>query len=270
MIAFGRITLGQYYPSGSAIHRLDPRVKIGLVLLFTVAVFLMGNLWGLLLTAALMFALAKVAHLPIGRMLRSLWPLAYILIFTFLIHAIDVSGEGKEVLASWGAFALTEKGLTAGAFFTLRLALLVVGASFLTLTTSPLELTDGIEDLLRPLKPLRVPAHEIALTITIALRFVPTLLEEAEKIMKAQMSRGADFESGNLFRRAANYLPLMVPLFVGAFRRADELALAMEARGYRGGEGRTRLRELKVGRPDLTAAGVVALSLGITITLGRL
>ena len=245
------ITMGQYYPAKSAVHSMDPRMKIFLTLAYIVLVFFVTNFWGygmLLLFLGVAVALAKV---PAGYMLRSLKPLRFILIFTMLLN-IFFTREGK-VLVDWWIFTITDEGILRAVFMALRMAFLVAGTCILMLTTSPIALTDGLERLLSPLKVVHFPAHELAMMMTIALRFIPTLLDEADKIMKAQMARGADFESGNLFARAKSMVPLMVPLFVSAFRRADELAMAMESRCYHGGEGRTRMRVLKLSGGDWIA-----------------
>lgn len=247
MVRLGSVTIGQYYPVESTIHRLDPRIKIIITLLFMIGLFLVRNFWGFLAFFLLVFFAIYLAQLPLKLVVRGLRPIIYFLFFTIIIHLFFTRGE---ILFHLGPLAVTQEGIRNGLFVTSRLLLLVVGTSFLTLTTTPIQLTDAIEFLLKPGRKIRVPAHEIAMMITIALRFIPTLVVEAEKIMKSQMARGADFESGNVLRRARNYIPLLIPLFIGAFRRADELALAMEARLYRGGEGRTRLRELQMELKD--------------------
>ena len=260
------ITIGQYYACDSLIHRLDPRVKIVLALAMIVIVFFVTNYWGYALLYGFTLAIAFASRVPFKVVLRTLKPLIYILIFTFLLNILFYTGP--TVLWEFWIIKITAEGLSQAVFMALRLMLLVVATSLLTLTTSPIELTDGIERLLRPLTVIKFPAHEVAMMMTIALRFIPTLSEEADKIMKAQASRGADFESGNLVRRAKNLLPLLVPLFVSAFRRADELALAMEARGYRGGTGRTRMRVLHLEAKDyISLAAFIALA-AVIIWLG--
>lgn len=251
------ITLGQYFPGESFIHKLDPRTKILCTILYIVAIFLADQpvAYGILIAfAALVIAASR---LPVLMVLKSLKPIWIILIITLFIHMFTSPGE--KILWSWNFLRITEEGLTLGIKMALRLILLLLFSSVLTFTTSPIVLTDGIERLLRPFKAIGVPAHELAMMMTIALRFIPTLLEETDRIMKAQTARGADFESGNLLERMKNMLPLLVPLFISAFRRADELAIAMEARCYRGGEGRTRMHELKYTGRDFMAYGCLLL-----------
>ena len=252
----GDITLGQYYPGNSPVHRMDPRAKLILAIVYIVGVFFIGSLRGYLLALAFLFLVTRLSGLPFRYLLRGLRPLRVILLFTFLLNLFFASGT--TVLFSLGPVTVTREALTSALFFCLRLVFLVMGTSILTLTTSPVQLTDALEHLLRPLSRFGFPAHELAMMMTIALRFIPTLLEEADKIKKAQMARGADFESGNLISRAKALIPLLVPLFVSAFRRANDLAMAMEARCYRGGENRTRLRELRYTRLD--AIGCLAMA----------
>ena len=251
------ITIGQFYPAESLLHRMDPRTKLALTLLLIVVVFFAQSAIAYILLYVFLFLLIALAHIPFKFMLRALKPLLFIVIFTFLLNLLLTAGE--TLLREWWILRITQEGLTQAVYLALRLVFLVMISSLLTLTTSPILLTDGIESLLKPLKVIRFPAHELAMMMTIALRFIPTLLEETDKIMKAQMARGADFESGNLLRRAKAMVPLLVPLFISAFRRADELATAMEARCYRGGEGRTRLRVLRLALRDAAAFAVTAL-----------
>lgn len=244
------ITIGQYYPVDSIIHRLDPRVKIVATFVYITALFLVKNFvaYGyVLLFLAVSVLLSKV---PFPFIVRGLKPLFLIIILTFGINIFMTKGE---IIYQLGPLDVTKEGVIQAAFMGARLILLIIGTSMLTLTTSPIQLTDGIEKLLNPLKRFGVPAHELAMMMTIALRFIPTLLEETDKIMKAQMARGADFESGNIVNRAKSLVPLLVPLFISAFRRADELAMAMEARCYRGGENRTRMKELSFHGRDMAA-----------------
>ena len=263
-ILLSEITLGQYFPGNSFIHRLDPRTKILATLIYIVAIFLADTplAYGILIGfAALVVAVAK---LPVGLVFKSLKPIWIIILITMVIHMFTAPGE--NVIFSWKIFKITEEGLILGTKMALRLILLLLFSSVLTFTTSPIVLTDGIEKLLRPFKCIGVPAHELAMMMTIALRFIPTLLEETDRIMKAQTARGADFSSGNLIERAKNMLPLLVPLFVSAFRRAEELAIAMESRCYRGGEGRTRMHELSYKSIDYTAfAAVIFLAVGLAV-----
>ncbi len=255
------ITLGQYYPGNSIIHRLDPRIKITLSIAFIVGIFLVQNLLGYVLALLYILLTVRLSTVPFKMLMRGIKPLRFILILTFFLNLFFSTGT-TVVFRLW-IITVTWEGLSMAVHFSLRLVFLVLGTSLLTLTTSPVALADGLELLLTPLKVIRFPAHELAMMMTIALRFIPTLLEEADKIMKAQMARGADFESGNLIARARAMVPLLVPLFVSAFRRASDLAMAMEARCYHGGENRTRLRVLKLthldGYASLVTAGLIAL-----------
>ncbi len=260
------ITMGQYYPTDSIVHRLDPRVKILLTIAFIVGIFLVHSLWGYALALVFVYFMARLSHVPFKMLMRGLRPLRFILVLTFVLN-LFFSGEGT-ILWQWSFITITHEGLSRAVHYCLRLLFLVIGTSLLTLTTSPVSLSDGLELLLSPLKVIHFPAHELAMMMTIALRFIPTLLEEADKIMKAQMARGADFESGNLLARAKAMVPLLVPLFVSAFRRAGDLAMAMESRCYRGGEGRTRLRVLKLTRADLYASLIMAAFVGLIVVEG--
>ena len=254
------ITLGQYYPVDSWVHRLDPRTKIVLTIGMIVAVFMVHSLVGYAIILAFLYLVSRLSKVPFKMLLRGVKALRIILVLTFLLNLFF--SPGGKVLFHWQFITLTADGLSRAVHYSLRLVFLVISTSLLTLTTSPIALSDGIEMLLSPLKRIHFPAHELAMMMSIALRFIPTLLEEADKIMKAQMARGADFESGNLIARAKAMVPLLVPLFVSAFRRAGDLAMAMEARCYHGGENRTRLRVLKITRNDFIAvAGVAALIL---------
>ncbi|MEA4999557.1 MAG: energy-coupling factor transporter transmembrane component T [Candidatus Limiplasma sp.] len=257
------ITLGQYMPGNTAVHRLDPRTKILLTTAYIAMIFLVKSpVWYVIPVAYLALA-ARVAGLSLGQLLKSVKPLRVLLILTFVLN-LFFSGGGT-VLVQWGIVTITQEGLLLAVHFSMRLVFLVVGTSILTLTTSPVALSDGIEMLLKPLKVFHFPAHELAMMMTIALRFIPTLIEETDKIMKAQQARGADFESGRLIARAKAMIPLLVPLFVSAFRRAGELAMAMEARCYHGGEGRTRLRVLRFTAEDLKATLATVLALALVI-----
>lgn len=249
--------IGQFYPGGSPLHTLDPRAKILASVGFVAALFLVGSLYGFLLVAAVVVSLLFVSRVPAAAFIRFLKPVSFIVALTFLFQAL-FSREG-DVLFEWGIFSVHEGGVSNGAFLAARILLLVLSAALLTATTPPVALTDGIEDLLSPFKKLRFPSHEVAMMMTIALRFIPTLDEEAQKIMRAQAARGAEFSEGGLIRRVKAIIPILVPLTVGAFRRADELADAMESRGYRGGEGRTRYRELHLRLRDGAALLFVAL-----------
>ncbi len=242
------ITIGQYFPGDTIIHRLDPRIKIIIIGLFIASLFFINSFYPYIFIVLFIGTVIKIAKLPLKFILKGLKPLYFIILITLLINIFMTKGE---VLFNIGPLTVTREGLSMAIFMALRLIFLITGTSLLTLTTSPIALTDGIEKLLSPFRVVGLPAHELAMMMTIALRFIPTLLEETDKIMKAQMARGADFESGNILNRARNLVPLLVPLFINAFRRADELATAMEARCYRGGENRTRLNELKLKKFDI-------------------
>ena len=260
------ITLGQYYPGDSFLHRMDPRAKILCTMIFIVAIFLANNLWSYLLVAGFTFLAIAMSGVPASLIWKAIKPLWIILVFTMGIHVLTTPGNE---LFTWKFIHISEEGIRNGLIMTLRLVFLIAFASLLTYTTSPIVLTDGIEALLMPFKRFGVPAHELAMMMTIALRFIPTLLEETDRIMKAQSSRGADFVNGNLWQRAKNMVPLLVPLFISAFRRADDLATAMEARCYRGGEGRTKMHQLAYTWRDrnafLAVILVTALLLGLYI-----
>ena len=260
------ITMGQYYPVDSRVHRLDPRIKLILTIVFIVIVFLAKTFAGYALILGFVILASRLANVPFRMLLRGLKPLRLIIILTFLLNLFFTPGE--TVWVEFWIIRITREAFLQALFYSLRLVFLVLGTSMLTLTTSPVALSDGIEILLTPLKKIHFPAHELAMMMTIALRFIPTLLEETDKIMKAQMARGADFESGNLISRAKAMVPLLVPLFVSAFRRAGDLAMAMESRCYHGGEGRTRLRVLKITRGDWIACAVVAALLALIILEG--
>ena len=262
------ITLGQYFPGESAIHRMDPRMKLILTIIYIVGVFFISNLPGYLLALAFLYLVVRISGIKFDYLVKGVKPLRFIIIFTFVLNLFFVQGE--TVLVDLGFWRLTKEALENAIYFALRLVFLVMGTSVLTLTTSPVQLTDGLECLMRPLQKFHFPAHELAMMMTIALRFIPTLLEETDKIQKAQMARGADFESGNLIARAKAMIPLLVPLFVSAFRRANDLAMAMEARCYRGGDHRTRLRELKYTRLDLIALLVMAAFIAVIVLEGML
>ena len=261
------ITLGQYYPVESPVHRLDPRIKILLTMAFIVCVFLVGLPLGYLPIVAYLALASHLAKLPYKMMLKALRPLRILLVFTFVLNLFF--GTGQTELVRLGFIRITQEGLLNAVHFSLRLIFLVTGSSILTLTTAPVTLTDGLERLASPLKVIRFPAHEMAMMMTIALRFIPTLAEEADKIMKAQSARGADFTSGTLRQRARALIPLLVPLFVSAFRRAGDLAMAMESRCYRGGEGRTRLNVLKIKRGDGVAMGSMVLLFAVVLLIKR-
>lgn len=262
------ITLGQYFPGNSAIHRLDPRTKLLGMIAYIVIVFLVTKTPAFIIPALFAAICIYLARVPFGYVIRSLKPIRFLLVFMFIVNLFMVR-TGKTVIAFW-IISITDEAIKQSVYITLRLVLLLVGTSLMTLTTTPIALTDGLERLLMPLRKIHFPAHELAMMMTIALRFIPTLIEEADKIMKAQMARGADFESGNLIKRAKNMIPILVPLFVSAFRRADELAMAMESRCYHGGEGRTRMNVLKFGRADGAAAAAFAVLTALTVAAQKL
>jgi energy-coupling factor transport system permease protein len=258
-------SLGQFYPVSSPVHALDPRAKILATALFVAGLFLIDSTAGLLFLAAVIPALVAVSRIPPTTFLRLLRPVLFIVALTVLFQ-VFFSRE-DTMLFEWGFLEVHSGGLSQGFFLALRILLLVSSAGLLTATTAPVALADGIEDLLSPLKRVRFPAHEVAMMMTIALRFIPTLGEEAEKIKGAQSARGADFSSGGPLRRVRSFIPVLVPLTVGAFRRADELADAMESRGYKGGEGRTRYRELRFRKRDAVALAVTVLALLVGVLL---
>ncbi|HEY3374849.1 MAG TPA: energy-coupling factor transporter transmembrane component T [Candidatus Aquicultor sp.] len=259
-------TIGQYYPGDSIVHHADPRVKLVLVLLFSIAVFLIGNFTGFLVVAAAIVCIALIAELPLAFVVQGVRPLLFVLVFTVLIHIFTDNGPWLHL----GPVYISVTGFWAGLLLGVRFIALVTGASFLTLTSTPIELTDAIESLLTPLKRIGLPAHELAMMMTIALRFIPILAVEADKIVRAQMSRGARFDARNPFTRANSYIPVLIPLLVNVFRRADELAEAMESRAYRGGEGRTRMRRLTLKASDIYAFSAVALIFAAIIAIGRM
>ncbi len=259
------ITIGQYYPSESPIHELDSRTKITCVFIFIVSLFIGQSLVSYGLAFASLLAVILSTNIPVRYILKGLKSIFIIITLTVVLNLFFTSGE--TIIFSYWKITITLEGLKAAFFMGSRLVMLIIGSSLLTLTTSPIALTDGIETMLKPLEKIKVPAHEIAMMMTIALRFIPILLEETDKIMKAQMARGADFETGGLVKKAKNMVPLLVPLFISSFRRADDLALAMEARCYQGGEGRTRMKQLVYRRQDRVAFLIVGIYLLGIITL---
>jgi len=261
------ITLGQYFPGESAIHRLDPRVKIIATLLFIIELFIVDNFIGFAIAAVYLAAIIAVSKVPLSFIVRGLKPIIVILLFTFSLNIFMVDGQ---IIWQWKFLHITVEGLRLAVFMAIRIILLLIGSSMLTLCTRPLSLTDGIERLLSPFKKIGLPAHEIAMMMTIALRFIPTLLEETDKIMKAQQARGADFESGGLIQKAKALIPILVPLFVSAFRIAMDLAMAMESRCYRGGDHRTRMHEMKLGRADWAAMAFLVVFLAVIIIESRI
>jgi len=258
------ITLGQYLPGNSAIHRLDPRTKIILTLLYMVCLFIVNNLPAFLLISILMAVVTKISGIPIKFILKSIKPLYFFIVFTAILNIFMTDGH---YLFRYGWLHISIEGIYNTVLMSTRLILLVGGSSLLTYTTSPIVLTDGIERLLKPLEKIKFPAHELAMMMTIALRFIPTIIEETDKIIKAQTARGADFDTGGLIKKAKAMIPLLIPLFVSSFRRADELALAMECRGYHGGSGRTKLKQLKYKKLDYAAYLIFLLFAGICLFL---
>ena len=259
------ITLGQYYPADSILHRLDPRVKLMGTILFLVGLFLIKGWAGYTVATVFLFAMIRVSKVPFRFIVRGLKTIFIILLITLVFNLFLTPGD--RVLVRIWKLQITDKGLNTAIFMAIRLIYLIIGSSLMTLTTTPNDLTDGLETLLGPLKKLHVPVHEVSMMMSIALRFIPILLEETDKIMKAQMARGADFEHGNLIQRAKSLVPLLVPLFISAFRRASDLAMAMEARCYRGGEGRTKMKPLAYARRDYCAYGILILFLAVIIAL---
>ncbi len=256
------ITIGQYISGHSFLHKMDPRGKIIAVMLYMIALFVINNMVGYWSMVAVSVLIVLISQVPLKFFLKGLKPMVFIVILTVVLQMFMTPGE---ILWQWGFLRLTREGIKQAIFMGTRLVLLVGITSVLTLTTTPISLTDGIEQLLKPLSKIGVPAHELAMMMTIALRFIPTLIEETDKIMKAQAARGADFESGNLLQRAKALIPLLVPLFLSAFKRADELAMAMEARCYRGGENRTRMKQLSYTYRDALALVIMALVLAWAI-----
>ena len=262
-----RITIGQFYPTNSIIHRLDPRVKLLGTIFYITALLFANHFAGYGLAVFFIAALVKISKVPPRLLFRGLRAILFILIFAASINLFLTPGE--NILVQFGFLKITLEGVILAVQMIFRLVLLILGSSILTLTTSPIQLTDGIEALLSPLKKLKVPSHDIAMMMTIALRFIPTLADETEKIIKAQKARGADFESGNITKRAKSLIPILVPLFVSAFKRADELATAMEARCYRGDINRTKMKQMKITRTDIFAA-LILLNFCVVIILTRL
>ena len=261
------ITIGQYYPAESRIHRLDPRVKIVCTLLFLVSLFIQNSLPGYVIATIYLGCVIRLSKVPLKYILKGLKPVVILLLFTVVMNLFLT--DGGEILVQFGIFTITENGLRTSVFMAVRLMYLVTGSSIMTFTTSPNGVTDGMEKLLHPLNRFNVPVHEVAMMMSIALRFIPILLEETDKIMKAQQARGADFESGNIIQRAKAMVPILVPLFVSAFRRANDLAMAMEARCYHGGDGRTKMKPLHYHGRDRAAYFITLIYLVIMFVVGR-
>ena len=253
------ITLGQYFPGNSFIHRLDPRTKLIVLVVYIVALFLAVNWVSYALMAAFLLIVIKISTIPAKSFIRGMKPLLMILIFTGVLNLFFTT-DGTVLVDFW-FITITSDGVERAIFMVVRILLLICGTFLLTYTTSPISLTDGLEALMNPLKKIKVPVHELSMMMCIALRFIPTLIEETDKIMSAQKARGADFESGTLMEKAKALIPILVPLFISAFRRADELATAMECRCYQGGEGRTKMKLLRYTMWDFEAFGVAAVVL---------
>ncbi len=260
------ITIGQFFPGNSVLHKLDPRVKILLTIAFVAAVFLPNGWAGLALVGVFLAVIYALSRLPISLIVKSIRPILPVVFLTAALSAFYTQSE-QEPFFSWWIFSLTTDGLMNAGFLAVRIICLIVGSSLLTYTTGPTTLTDALERLMKPLKLVRVPVHELAMMMTIALRFIPTLIEETDKIMSAQKARGADLESGNLIQRIRALMPIMIPLFVSSFRRAYELATAMECRCYNGGDGRTRMISLHMAARDYLAIVVMLLLVGGIVTL---
>ena len=261
------ITLGQFYPADSLLHKMDPRTKLVGTIGFLISVFVFNSIPGYAVATVFLAAMIKISKVPVKFMFRGLKAIFMILLFTVAFNIFLTPGE---IIWSLGFLKISREGLVLAGKMAIRLAYLVIGSSIMTLTTTPNQLTDGLERLLRPLNKIRVPVHEIAMMMSIALRFIPILMEETDKIMKAQIARGADFENGNIIQRAKNMVPLLVPLFISAFRRANDLAMAMECRCYNGGEGRQRMKQLKYTSRDLVAALVTVIICSMIIFINIL
>lgn len=261
------ITLGQYYQTESMIHRMDPRVKLGGTILFIISLFFFKNYAGYVIAALFLGMVIRLSKVPFKFMVKGMKTIVMLMLITVVFNLFLT--PGIPLLTIW-KLTITQEGLKMAISMAIRLTLLIIGSSVMTLTTTPNNLTDGMEKMMGPLKVFKVPVHEVAMMMSIALRFIPILLEETDKIMKAQIARGADFESGNLFKRAKAMVPLLVPLFISAFRRANDLAMAMEARCYRGGEGRTKMKPLIYHKRDYIAYGCIAAYMVISIVVGRL
>lgn len=262
------ITIGQYYPAKSVVHRLDPRVKLVCTLLYLVSLFLFQNIVGYAIATIFLAVCIRLSKVPFQYIMKGLKPIIMLLMITVLFN-LFLTRQGTVLWQAW-IFRVTDEGLRIAVFMAVRLIYLIAGSSLMTFTTTPNALTDGIERLLKPLNKIKVPVHEIAMMMSIALRFIPILLEETDKIMKAQIARGADLESGNVLQRAKSMVPILVPLFVSAFRRANDLAMAMESRCYRGGEGRTKMKPLVYAGRDYVAYTITLLYFVAAIVAGRL
>jgi energy-coupling factor transport system permease protein len=261
------ITLGQYYQTESIIHRLDPRVKLGTTILFIISLFVFDGVAGYAVAALFLISVIKLSRVPFKFIVKGMKTIVFILLITVAFNLFLTPGE--PVITIW-KLTITREGIKTACLLAVRLCFLIIGSSLMTLTTTPNQLTDGMEKMLSPLKKIKVPVHEIAMMMSIALRFIPILMEETDKIMKAQLARGADFENGNIIKRVKAMVPLLVPLFISAFRRANDLAMAMEARCYRGGEHRTKMKPLKYAKRDYAAYCIVAVYLVAGIAVSRI
>ncbi len=262
------ITIGQYYPANSILHKLDPRVKVVGTLLYLIALFMVKNIWGYLIATVFVFGCIKASKVPFGFIVKGLKTIMLLLMITVVFNLFLT--KGGDVLLQMGALQVTETGLRSAVYMTIRLVYLIMGSSLMTLTTTPNALTDAMEDLLSPLRCIKFPVHEVSMMMSIALRFIPILLEETDKIMKAQIARGAELESGNMVQKAKAIVPIIVPLIVSAFRRASDLSMAMEARCYRGGDGRTKMKPLEYKGRDFTAFVVVILYMAAVIAANKI
>lgn len=256
------ITIGQYYPSNSILHHLDPRLKLTGTFLFLISVFVFKSFYGYIAVLFFLFSIIRLSRVPLRYIIKGLKSIVFLLIFMVIFNLFLTQGDP---IIEWKFIRITREGIRSSGFMGIRLISLILGSSLMTFTTTPNQLTDGLERILRPLRHIKVPVHEIAMMMSIALRFIPILIEETDKIMKAQMARGADFETGGVLKRAKSLIPLLVPLFVSAFRRANDLAMAMEARCYRGGEGRTKMKPLRYHKRDAIAYIMLLLYLGSVI-----
>ncbi len=260
------ITLGQYYQTDSVLHRMDCRVKLVATLVYIISLFLVDHIGGFVIAAVFLAVCIRLSKVPFSFMVKGMKSIVFLMLFAVVFNLFLT--PGNPVITFW-KLRITDAGIRMAVQMAVRLTLLIIGSSLMTLTTTPNHLTDGMESLLKPLKKIKVPVHEVAMMMSIALRFIPILMEETDKIMKAQIARGADFESGNLIQKARAMVPLLVPLFIAAFRRANDLAMAMEARCYRGGEGRTKMKPLVYKRNDYIAYGALLLYLAAALTVGR-
>ncbi|MDL2295813.1 energy-coupling factor transporter transmembrane protein EcfT [Lachnospiraceae bacterium OttesenSCG-928-E19] len=261
------ITIGQYYPANSIVHRLDPRVKIICTLLYLISLFLFRSVLGYGIAILFLAFCIKASKVPFKFIVKGLKPIIMLLMIT-LVFNLFLTGGGEILFQIW-KLKVTTEGLRTAVYMAIRLIFLIMGSSLMTFTTTPNALTDGIEKLLHPLNAIKIPVHEIAMMMSIALRFIPILLEETDKIMKAQIARGADLENGNIIQKTKNMIPILVPLFVSAFRRATDLAMAMEARCYRGGAGRTKMKPLRYKKRDYIAYLIVIIYVVVAVYLGR-